>query len=257
MIRHHSLRGIVAACALLSFALAAPVAAQTSVRDTTKLNFSEPVQIPAMTLPAGEYVFLVADKAAARSVVQVWNSDETELITQAIIVPTRRMDNTGEVAVRFSNTPAGTAPALRAWFVPGQNIGHAFVYPEEQAVRIARETHTVVLSSDHDPKLDDALDGAVIYRIDWDGMKLDYTDPASWADAPLMEDDETLMEGEMMTAAQQTQLIADIEAIVETALDKDGASVSLTREDLQKIQKHLDRLRDAITTPTNQINRRR
>jgi len=245
---------LAALLSVMAVLIAAPAIAQTSARDTARLTFSEPVQIPDATLPAGEYVFTIADKSTARSVVQVWNEDETELMAQALIVPTRRLDNTGEIAIRFAETPRGVAPALRAWFVPGQNIGHEFVYPEDQARWIAETSKTLVLSSDHDAMVHDGYDTAVIYRVDRSGQHFDYTDAPSWDDAPLMDDQAM----PVVPGQKPDMLIDQIEAIVDDALEADGtAPVALDRETLRTIQAHLDRLRAAIETSDGALQRHR
>ena len=46
----------------------------------------------------------------------------------------------------FSERPAGTPPAVKSWFYPGDNFGHRFVYPKVVAVKIAVETKQPVPS---------------------------------------------------------------------------------------------------------------
>lgn len=233
----------VAAMALAGVVATTPAAAQTtSFRDTAKLTFTAPVQIPGHTLPAGEYVFMIADPSAARSVAQVWNADETELVAQALIVPTRRQDALGEPAVRFSNTPAGDAPALRAWFVPGESIGQAFVYPADQAVQIAKNARTFVLASDDDAPWA-RVDVATVYRVDEAGMKHTYAEPASWDDAPLME---TATEADLPLMAPDA-ILDRIEAIVDHALESSMMNaVTIDRDQLETILVGVERLRAAM-----------
>jgi LPXTG-motif cell wall-anchored protein len=42
--------------------------------------------------------------------------------------------------------PVGTPEAVKAWFYPGQNYGHDFVYPKPKAVVLAKATKTPVPS---------------------------------------------------------------------------------------------------------------
>jgi hypothetical protein len=238
-------RAAVVGCAALALALAlsAPAAAQTTARDTATLTFSSPVQIPGKTLPAGSYRFEVADAAAARSVVRVWSVDGKDLIAQTLVVPAKRTESIGDVTVTFGETPAGVAPALKAWFVPGDSSGHEFIYPDSQARWIADATRTVVLSADQD-KLDaDALADYILTRIDALGVRHPYDadDVEGWS-KPV----------KLQATGDPKAMIARIETILEAALDKNEAkaapspTVALSRVDLAQIQQQLALLKDAI-----------
>jgi hypothetical protein len=41
--------------------------------------------------------------------------------------------------VILDEMPAGAPEAVGVWFYPGNTIGHQFVYPKEQATRIAAD----------------------------------------------------------------------------------------------------------------------
>jgi hypothetical protein len=239
----------LAAYALTGVLVAAsPATAQTSAHDTTRLAFSSPVMIPNVTLPAGEYVFTIADKSSARSVVQVWNADRTTLMTQALVVPARRSDNTGQLAVTFSDTPQGIAPALRGWFVTGQSIGHEFVYPKDQASVIAKMGETLVLSSDHDLMDGSTMDGAALYRIDHTGRQRAYKDPDTWDAAPVMT---RLVHVAplVVVPVTPTQIINTIDAIVADALT---TGQPLSPDSLRRVDELIDRLRVAISMTSSQ-----
>lgn len=133
---------LTAICALS----VASISAQPA-RDEVKVNFSAPVMVPDATLPVGTYVLKLAGATATRNLVQVWNADETQVFVTALTVPARRTDPKGDVVIKFARTPSPKlAPALKAYFYPGDITGHEFVYPEEQAKRISDETKTAVLS---------------------------------------------------------------------------------------------------------------
>ena len=46
---------------------------------STKISFSQAVQVPGQTLPAGTYQFVLASDDANRNIVQIFNADGTEL----------------------------------------------------------------------------------------------------------------------------------------------------------------------------------
>src|SRR5687767_7934387 len=50
----------------------------------------------------------------------------------------------------FRETPAGTPPAVQYWYFPGERIGKEFIYPKDQATRIARATGSKVLTAESD-----------------------------------------------------------------------------------------------------------
>src|SRR5687767_2131934 len=128
--------------------LAGRVAAQeTNVSERTFLTFSGAVELPKLTLQPGTYVFKLAD-TPSRNVVQVWNQDEKEMLGQWLFVQAERPEVTGENVVMFRETAAGTTPAVQYWYFPGEKIGKEFIYPKDQALRIAARTGLDVRTED-------------------------------------------------------------------------------------------------------------
>jgi hypothetical protein len=117
----------------------------------TVMTFSAPVEIPGVhlkgwgVLPAGTYVFKLLDSQSDRHIVQIFNKDETQVFATILAIPNYRLKATGKTVVTFWERPAGEPNALRAWFFPGENYGHQFVYPKAKAVILAKETNDVVL----------------------------------------------------------------------------------------------------------------
>jgi hypothetical protein len=120
--------------------LAGRVAAQeTNTSERTFLTFSSAVEMPGVTLQPGTYVFKLAD-TPSRNVVQVWDQDEKNMVGQWLFVQAERPEVTGETVVMFRETREGTTPAVQFWYFPGERIGKEFVYPKDQAERIAART---------------------------------------------------------------------------------------------------------------------
>src|SRR5262245_37431288 len=129
---------ITAACALAMAVWCAPGAfAQPPANELTYLTFSGPVQIPGQTLPAGKSTVRLADAMTARSVVQILNPDGKQ-IAMFLTIPNERAEPTNETTVMFAETPADMPPAVKVWWYPGKRTGRQFVYPKEQAARIAK-----------------------------------------------------------------------------------------------------------------------
>ena len=61
---------------LLAGAAMLPLAKADQWNKETKLTFSAPVQIPGQVLPAGSYVFKLADSQADRHIVQIFTEDQ-------------------------------------------------------------------------------------------------------------------------------------------------------------------------------------
>ena len=139
-------------CAAALTALFAPGARADEWNKKTILTFSGPVQIPGATLPAGTYVFKLADIPGNRHVVQVFDKDEKKIYTTMLAVPNQRMEPSDKPIVLFSERATGSPQAVRVWYYPGETIGNEFVYPKSQAMKIAKETHTRVLATNDEPR---------------------------------------------------------------------------------------------------------
>jgi hypothetical protein len=142
-------RAIATAAAMTLF-LGLPadtLAQQPDTRDRTIMTFSAPVELPGMRLEAGTYVFRLAD-TASRNVIQVLSQNEMEMLGQWLFIPAERRDVTGETVVTFREASAGSTPAVQYWYYPGESIGKEFIYPKDQAMRIARRTGATVQTED-------------------------------------------------------------------------------------------------------------
>jgi hypothetical protein len=128
--------------------LTARVAAQNTVpSERTFMTFSNTVEMPGVTLPAGTYVFRLAD-TPTRNVVQVLSGDEKDILGQWTFVQAERPRVTEDTVVMFKESPEGTMPAVQYWYYPGERIGKEFIYPKDQAQKIASRTGASVLSED-------------------------------------------------------------------------------------------------------------
>jgi hypothetical protein len=128
--------------------LSARVFAQnTVVNERTFMTFSNTVEMPGVTLPAGTYVFRLAD-TPTRNVVQVLSKDEKDVLGQWTFVQAQRPKATEDTVVMFKETPEGTMPAVQYWYYPGETIGKEFIYPKDQAQKLANRTGASVLSDE-------------------------------------------------------------------------------------------------------------
>src|SRR5262252_8359359 len=94
-------------CAAALSALLAPNALADEWNKKTILTFSGPVQIPGVTLPAGSYVFKLADLQGNRHVVQVFSKDEKKIYGTILAIPDEKLEPSDKPVVMFAERPAG------------------------------------------------------------------------------------------------------------------------------------------------------
>jgi hypothetical protein len=134
--------------AAMLFTLTLGVSArQLETHDKTFLTFSGAVELPGMRLEPGTYVFRIAD-TPSRNVIQVLSKDEKGVMGQWLFIPAQRLEVTDDTVITFKETSAGSTPAVQYWYYPGEKIGKEFIYPKDQAMRIARRTGGTVLTEE-------------------------------------------------------------------------------------------------------------
>jgi hypothetical protein len=99
----------------------------------TTITFSGPVEIPGQVLPAGTYVFKLADSQSTEDVVQVYSANEQHMYGSFLSIPEERSEPTDSPVVTLEKSTNGAPEAVKAWFYPGEDIGHEFVYSQPNA----------------------------------------------------------------------------------------------------------------------------
>ncbi len=130
---------------IVTFALLSVAHAQRRDKKTD-LTVSETIEVPGATLTPGKYVVKLVDSQSNRHIVRFLNEDETEVLATVLAIPNQRLEPTGDTTFSFYETPAGNAPALRAWFYPGDTFGQEFAYPKDRAQQLSQQTNTEVPS---------------------------------------------------------------------------------------------------------------
>jgi len=176
------LTSIAAAAFTAAFlTVAINVSAQDSnIDQRTYLTFSGPVQMPGVTLPAGKYVFKLAD-TSLHNVMQVFDGEEKNIIGQWFFIPKNRTTAeanaaNGKPVVTFLETPEGMTPAVKYYFYPTDLTGKEFIYPKDQALKIAAATKQPVLATDTDVA---AGGEAHVFTVDANGAEAAYDANAS------------------------------------------------------------------------------
>jgi len=121
-------------------------AAQTSDK-RTYFTFSRPITLPGITLPAGKYLFRLADSNGSRTVIQVASADGRKSYALLYTIPRQRLESTDDPEVRFMETGRGTPSAVKTWWYPGETIGYEFIYPKKQARLLVRGVVEPILTT--------------------------------------------------------------------------------------------------------------
>lgn len=120
---------------VLVFCMASGANAITSDKRTL-FTFNTPVALPGVTLPAGTYMFRLADPDTTRRVIQVANEKGTESFAMLLTTPSEPRDASGEPEIQFMETVSGAPVAVQAWWYSGESIGYEFMYPKSQRANL-------------------------------------------------------------------------------------------------------------------------
>jgi hypothetical protein len=154
-------------------------AAQSGPRNQdTYFTFSQSIELPNKTLPPGTYLFQLMDSDSNRHIVKIMSQDRKELFATLMAIPFYSNDRpSDEPQVRFMETPAtaansGGTNAVKIWFYPGNSVGHEFIYPRAQALRIAARTGQPVLTTTTESEV---TANAELSRVDRNGVDTEET----------------------------------------------------------------------------------
>lgn len=165
----------VALASVASALLALPLnaAAQGPANQDTFFTFSQSVELPGKTLPAGTYFFQLADSPSNRHIVKVMSQDRKQMHATLLAIPYYSNERPSDKPqVRFMETPAQAANggastnAIKIWFYPGNPTGHEFIYPRAQAMRIAARTGEPVLTTKSETEVTETVAEADLTRVD-------------------------------------------------------------------------------------------
>jgi hypothetical protein len=120
MLRKWNRLGI--AIVLAGFSLLPVIGKADQWNHETNITLSAPAEIPGQILPAGNYVFQLADNNSDRNIVQIF-------ITTLIAIPAYRLEATNDSVVMVQEGIGGSPDALSRWFFAGDVRGVGFVYP--------------------------------------------------------------------------------------------------------------------------------
>jgi hypothetical protein len=132
--------------AVLTLSIAGRAEAQPSDY-RTYFTFSAPVTLPGITLPAGKYIFRLADPDSSRKVINVLSGDGQRSLAMLHTIPNQAMQAPKDAEIRFMETSAQVPPPVKTWWYAGKAIGYEFIYPRQQALQLAKSTSEPILTT--------------------------------------------------------------------------------------------------------------
>lgn len=98
----------------------------------TYFAFPTPVAIPGATLPAGDYIFRLADADTGRSVVQVLDR-EGNVYGMFFTQRAERSMPADTPEVTLGEAAEGQPRSISTWWQPGETSGRSFMYQPGEA----------------------------------------------------------------------------------------------------------------------------
>ena len=189
--------GLACAAAVFVCLMAAPVFAQP-VDKRTLFTFSGPVALPGVTLPAGQYLFRLADPTSNPRIVQVLNADGKNPFGLFFTIPAERVEAPSTPEVRFMETASGNPQAIRTWWYPGERSGYEFIFPKEQARRLAMAASQPVLTTQAQTTTTEQTNTPELSRLGSTGQETSVNASAAPTAAP---PDGTTQEGQIASSS--------------------------------------------------------
>lgn len=142
---------MIASLAIVVLTLGIGSSAQAQTADyKTYFTFSGPITLPGVTLPAGKYIFRLADADTGRKVVSIQSEDGRRQLAMLHTIPNQAPKAPNDPEIRFMETSSNVPPPVKTWWYPGKSIGYEFIYPRAQAMQLAKVTTEPVLTTTQD-----------------------------------------------------------------------------------------------------------
>jgi hypothetical protein len=126
--------------------LAPPVIYGDEWNLATRFTVNQPTEVPGLVLqPNTRYVIRLLDSPAERHVVQLYNDDQTRMLTMFMAVSDERTTPTDNTVFTFIETAPGYPLPIKEWFYPGRITGLEFIYSRKQAKEIALHTREPIV----------------------------------------------------------------------------------------------------------------
>jgi len=124
-----ALRAVLVTIVLLG-ATFAPGARADQWNKKTIVTFNDAVEIPGQVLPAGTYVFRLADSISNRHIVQIWNADEDQVLATIMTIPNTRFETPDDSLFQFDERAGRFAAGSQSMVLSGKQYGRGiYLFP--------------------------------------------------------------------------------------------------------------------------------
>lgn len=141
-------KALVSTIAAVALMLGASAASASPTDHLTRFTFNQPIAVPGVTLPAGTYIFKLADPTIERKIVQVLDADGSHSLLMLQATPRFRPHETGRPSLTLLETVEGMPAAIETWWPAGATIGFEFLYPERQYARLTGIPDPSIINGD-------------------------------------------------------------------------------------------------------------
>ena len=119
------------------------------------------------------------------------------MIGHWLFVQAERPEVSQDTVVMFKETAAGQTPAIHYWYYPGERIGKEFVYPKDQAVKLAARSNERVLSTEGEIRPESSVSS-----IDAKGNVTEWKPERAPAPQPQISSDRNTIDGAGVASQQ-------------------------------------------------------
>ena len=116
------------------------------------LSTDRQVEFPGIVLEPGIYIIRLKDSGERRSIVEIRNRDETQVLATVLAVPDHQQPPEDNAEFVYFNAANLSPQPVRTWFYSGDLIGLEFVYPKGRAMEIAKISDDHVMASNTNRK---------------------------------------------------------------------------------------------------------
>jgi hypothetical protein len=108
------------------------------------LTLNALTQLPGTTVAAGSYVFKQSGEQAGWNIVQVYNQDESSLVTTLLAYPNPNLSSSGQSILMYPQSTDGRTQVMEAFFFDNDPVAQQLAYPKKTADEIGSANHVRV-----------------------------------------------------------------------------------------------------------------
>jgi len=172
---YNQIRNAVATTVVAATLVAVPAAARAQDQPYDKrtyYTFSGPVELPGVALQPGQYVFRLADPSSSRKMIQVVSVDGKKVYGTFFSVPIEMAEAPSDPTARLMEAAPGAPAPIRAVWYANERIGSEFIYPREQAMKIAKTSKQPVLTTSASTSNAQDTKSGDLVRLDANGQNM-------------------------------------------------------------------------------------